>query len=978
LARCETRLLDHHRRLIEDSAISPEVAEARGYRSVTTRSEMKRLGFADRQCRVPALLIPVFDITGEIVNYQLRPDEPRASKQGRPIKYETVSGSRMALDVPPAARNRLGNPSVPLFITEGIRKADSAVSKGLCCIDVLGIWNWRGSNEEDGKVALPDWEYVALKGRKTYLCFDSDVMTKREVHQALVRLAAFLKRLGAEVLFVYLPPGPSGEKVGLDDYLAAGHEVEDLLSLASTELRKPLHDQEDARESRYFASGAGLVWRKPVGDNWTDVLLTNFDARIVSEVIEDDGAESRRLFEIEASLGNRSFRFAIPASQFAALNWPAEHLGAQAVVYPGFGLRDHARAAIQLLSENVSERHTYTHTGWREIDGRWVYLHAGGGIGQDGAVEFVEVCLPGPLVGYKLPEPPEGEELRNAIQNSLRLLELAPEAIVFPVFCSIWLSVFGVSDLSVHIAGPTGAGKTQLAALAQQHWGGGMDAQHLPGSWSSTSNATEALAFAAKDAVLVVDDFAPCGSGSDIARCHREADRLLRAQGNRSARQRLSSDASLRQAKPPRGLILSTGEDIPKGESLRARMVVIEIPPDALDWKLLSECQHHASSGQYARAMAGYLKWFSPRYDELQQEACRLVEEMRNSATVPPRHRRTPDNVAKLAVGLRVFLDFAADVEAVNREEADKLWQRGWTALRQVAEAQPSHQAASDPAGRFVELIRAALGSGLAHVASPEGQPPDRPGTWGWREDSRGSTDGVSTVWRPQGNRIGWVRAQDLYLEPEASYAIAQRVARDGGDAITVASKTLHKRLYERGLLVSVDEKRNTLSTRRTLEGARRQVLHLRSASVMPKESDQPDQTDLDSGQPCLGKGSPGQLEGHIPPDECEETDRENCPRDDRASTDVDEPDRLVSLVSSYSSQGGGQDQEALLAQRIEEATNAKGVPYEFAPGQRITDAAAFAGAEARAALSPNPAVSRPTRERLAAIGLIPDEAGFV
>jgi hypothetical protein len=222
LTQIETKLLDHHRKLIEDSAISKEVAEARGYRSIIAKAEMKRLGFADSQCRVPALLIPIFGVTGEIVNYQSRPDEPRVSKQGKPIKYETVAGSKMALDVPPAARGKLGNPSIPLFITEGVRKADSAVSRGLCCIDVLGVWNWRGSNEDNGKVVLPDWEYVALNGRKTYVCFDSDVMTKREVHQALVRLAAFLKQRGAEVLFIYLPHGPSGEKVGLDDFLAAG------------------------------------------------------------------------------------------------------------------------------------------------------------------------------------------------------------------------------------------------------------------------------------------------------------------------------------------------------------------------------------------------------------------------------------------------------------------------------------------------------------------------------------------------------------------------------------------------------------------------------------------------------------------------------------------------------------------------------------------------------------------------------------
>ena len=152
-------LLPQHEKLLVESAISQEVALARGYRSVEKKNEVKALGFRETQCRVPALLLPVWGVNGEIVNYQLRPDDPRIDKNGKVVKYETPAESRMFLDVPPAARPLLGKPDRPLFITEGIRKADAAVSKGLCCIALLGVWNWRGSNEDGGKVALVDWEY---------------------------------------------------------------------------------------------------------------------------------------------------------------------------------------------------------------------------------------------------------------------------------------------------------------------------------------------------------------------------------------------------------------------------------------------------------------------------------------------------------------------------------------------------------------------------------------------------------------------------------------------------------------------------------------------------------------------------------------------------------------------------------------------------------------------------------------------------
>lgn len=138
------------------------------------------------------LVVPVFDVTGKVAFHQIRPDEPRADREGRPRKYGTPSGVRMALDVHPAIHQQLGNPQRPLFITEGIRKTDSAISQGLCCIAFLGVWNWRGMNDQGGKTILAAWEYIALNGREVFIVFDSDVMIKPAVHQALGRLKAFL------------------------------------------------------------------------------------------------------------------------------------------------------------------------------------------------------------------------------------------------------------------------------------------------------------------------------------------------------------------------------------------------------------------------------------------------------------------------------------------------------------------------------------------------------------------------------------------------------------------------------------------------------------------------------------------------------------------------------------------------------------------------------------------------------------------
>ena len=209
---------------------------------------------------------------------------------------------------------------------------------------------------------------------------------------------------------------------------------------------------------------------------------------------------------------------------------------------------------------------------------------------------------------------------------------------------------------------------------------------------------------------MVIDDFAPTGTAYDVQRWHRKADRVLRAMGNRSGRSRMRPDTSLRPEKPPRSLILSTGEDVPRGQSLRARMLVLELGPGQLDFRYLTACQREASAGVYARAMAGYVRWLAPRYGAISASMREELEELRVAAGCSGQHRRTPEIIANLALGLRYLLQFALDVGAITTEEVEALWRRGWEALGEAAMRQSQHQDAQEPTRRFLELLSAAPG----------------------------------------------------------------------------------------------------------------------------------------------------------------------------------------------------------------------------------------------------------------------------
>jgi hypothetical protein len=625
----------------------------------------------------------------------------------------------------------------------------------------------------------------------------------------------------------------------------------------------------------YRVAGGCIVRRRDTPNGPVEEPLGNFTARITEVVTRDDGAEQSAFFTVAGALddGRELPAVRVPASDFAGLEWATGAWHGQAVVYAGQGTRDHLRAAILLLSRDCGRRTVYTHPGWRRIGEAWNYLHASGAIGPDGPAPDVEVDLAGrggrgPLAAFVLSPPPAGDELAAAARASLALLDgLAPDRLVFPLVAAAYRAALGDApgpiDFALHLAGDTGAGKTELAALAQQHFGAGLDARHLPGSWSSTANALGELAFDGKDVVIVVDDYAPRGAAGDRQRLEGKADFIFRAQGNRSGRGRAERHGGLQMPRPPRGLILSTGEEVPPGQSLRGRVLVLEVSRGDVPLAALTPHQRTAAAGRYAEALAGFVRWLAPQYGELTARLPGERAELRDRACTEG-HARTAGIVADLMLGLRLFLDFALAVGALTREGRAELARRGWEALQAAGAAQAEQGRDAEPTALFLRLLAGAIGT-TANVAGPDGREPGgRPEAWGWYLRTYGVGENERTDWYAHGKRVGWVEGGDLYLEPEASYAAAQELAHRQGDALPVSPRTLHRRLHERGLLLSVEAHggKTRYAVRRTLEGRRRDVLHLRADTLSPSASAPSAPTDPNPQQE-------EDLWGRTPPREC-------------------------------------------------------------------------------------------------------------
>ena len=511
--------------------------------------------------------------------------------------------------------------------------------------------------------------------------------------------------------------------------------------------RKPI-TAEDLSPPEYEARPDGTYWRKPVKDGHVTVKLANFSARIVEDVKLDDGSgETQRVFALEGSLG----RAQVPAKTYNNMQWVRDAWGLRANITPGQSHAQHLANAITTLSDDAREVTVYTHLGWREINKRWVYLHAGDGVGA-------EVRLDGPLASYALPRV---TDIRAAVHASLEMLGVAPARVMYPLWGAVFrapLGQFAPMTAALGLVGSSGVMKTTLALLAQAHYAPALGSRPAA-NWASTANFNERQAFLAKDALLLIDDFSPQGTQQDVARMHQSAERLIRGSANQAGRGRLTSDIRARPEWYPRCCLLITGEDVPRGHSLRARMLVAEVQIGDVNVEKLTAIQGRGEI--LSEAMSGYVAWLAGQ----------------GKAAFAQRQAALRAKVT--GVGMRGHRRTSPSCSSASRRRCDSRsrWARSAGRRRMSTSGHLGTRCAAlrrlrsccwhlkSPAERFLGLVGAVLSSGRGHVAAVGGDAP-----WDRRRLNLAG---------------GWLRATK---KPRGSGA--SRAAASGGSRTTCSTST--------------------------------------------------------------------------------------------------------------------------------------------------------------------------------------------
>lgn len=562
-------------------------------------------------------------------------------------------------------------------------------------------------------------------------------------------------------------------------------------------------------------------------------LLSNFYAEIKKEITIRDGITEKCQMVIVGGNETRSFKeITIPSEQFASLSWVMKHWGANAVISPEAGTPADLRTAIQLMSTDIEQVDVYQHTGWTVIDDKNVFLHCKGGISAKGFDASIVVDMPKDMSKYSLPDITSRtiDERKADWTNSLSLIHMCDTAKSTPLLAATYRAAIGSSDFAVHCTGKSGSFKSEVASLMQCHFGIQMDARNLPGSWNGTANSLEAKAFRAKDCLFVVDDFIPVGSQWQVQQYQKSADQLIRGQGNQQGRSRLTDVSSLQETMYPRGLVLSTGEDTPEGQSLRGRMLIIELSKGDVKPDKLTEAQKRRES--YPRAMAGFIQWLADMKDEKTEYFRSRRIEIRD-ANLGVGHTRTPAMIGDLVAAAEMFLTYGESIDAIDSEDMKPLLAIFNDSIVSTAADQTRFIEESDPAESFISVMRNVLMARTCHLKNINGGQPRKPELVGWKEDRSGSVYQYSAC----GSQIGWVDEEKdiILLDADVGY---ETLRSKSGGRISITATTLWKRLKESDLLAQTDHTRKRNTVRVVCEGQTRKCVILPLSKIIETDED--------------------------------------------------------------------------------------------------------------------------------------------
>lgn len=526
--------------------------------------------------------------------------------------------------------------------------------------------------------------------------------------------------------------------------------------------------------SNYFVDDAGYLWRNREGK--TPLRLANFTATITETIIEDDGLVKLTKHKISGkSTRGKLKSIEVSPASLSSMSFISSW-GNKAIIEPGFSIKDHVRYFIQSSSSESNITKCFTHTGWRKINGKHVYLSASGAIGSPNII----TKLPSEVKRYSLPL--KAKNIKKAIRTSFSFIDIGKSRVTIPLFAMLYLSPL-VSllkpkpNFSGYVYGDTGTFKTTLALILLNHFG--QFTHERLSSFDDTANSLQKRAFILKDTLMVLDDYHPSARRADAQHKESIAQNLIRAFANRTARGRLNADTTDKGRYDPRGFLLITAEELISVQSSLARLDVIEIKRGDIYTERLSTIQ---KKGKLLRhAMASFIEWVGANYERIKKEYPPFLREIRDRFRDEKRHPKLMEQSGALMYAMQVALEWAIEMSAISEKKAQALNEEAELIFKGLRKSQAKLIEKEDPVRLFMDVVHTLLVQRKVRL------------------DEKNRLDAPD--YDDRRTLIGYFDDVYIYLLPVGVWEVLQNHLRTEGLHFAVSKRTFYRMLREKGFI---------------------------------------------------------------------------------------------------------------------------------------------------------------------------------
>jgi len=189
-----------HRADLEASGLHADIITEQRIMSIPPNMFDRVLGFRVPAVATSLLLFPYPDFDGGFMDMFQVKLFPRLTDDGP--KYLQPRGTAPRFYLIRSVLPRVLDPTVPLYLVEGAKKALAAAQLGLAAVGFNGIHGWHTRHD---RALLDDFVRLPIGGRRVELVPDGDVATNPAVESGAAEFAEALEARGAQPRLVMLP-----------------------------------------------------------------------------------------------------------------------------------------------------------------------------------------------------------------------------------------------------------------------------------------------------------------------------------------------------------------------------------------------------------------------------------------------------------------------------------------------------------------------------------------------------------------------------------------------------------------------------------------------------------------------------------------------------------------------------------------------------------------------------------------------------